>query len=139
MLHHIVEHPGVTAVKRIQTFVNWSEQQCVELSVFVVAAEQSRAEHGGERESADGRNHHHYAYHPAQLTEEHTGHAGDERKGEEHGYEGQRRGDYRHGNLVCAVNGRLLWIGTAFYMGRYVLKHHDCVVHYHAYRNRESR
>ena len=97
------------------------------------------AQHRGERKGAGSGYDHHDGHHPSELAEQHAGHARHKREREEHGDERKGRRHYAYGHLIGAVHGCLFRIGTTFDMGSHIFKHHNGVVHHHAYRNGQSR
>ena len=137
--HGPAEQSRVARVEGVESALDGVIKRAEGLGRFALQAQQTRAKHRRQREGSHGGNDHDDAHHPAQLFEEHAGHARDHRQGEEHGDHRQRGGDDRDGHLVCAMYSRLRRRRAALDVGRNVLQDHDGVVHHHTDGDRKRR
>ena len=94
MLHHQAKQVIETIVKFVEEAFDWAVELGEEFTLHWLQTEQLATKHWGERKCSSGRDHHHNAHHPTQLTEEHTGHTGHECQWEEHRNQGECRSYY---------------------------------------------
>ena len=131
MTHRPGKQTGISAVERVEGLFDGGKYQRIYPALLGVLTQPLRTEKGGKRQGCHGRDNHDDAHNPAQLTEQNTGHTGNEGQGEEHRQHGEGRSDNRDGHLVGTMYGRLLGGTATFNVVGNVFEHHDGIVDHH--------
>ena len=121
----------------IQGLVDGSEEPLIELVLTLLPAKELGAEHGHQCKGGCGGHHHDDGHDPSELLEHHARHALDHGQGQEDAEHGKGGCDDGYTHFGGAVDGCLGGLLSPFDVGGHVLQHHDCIIHHHAYGQRQ--